>query len=49
MVFAAGATTANFAMGSATTYFAGDVLTVVAPVSPDATLASLAWIFVGSH
>jgi hypothetical protein len=49
MVFAAGATTANFAMGSATTYLAGDILTVVAPTSPDATLADLAWTFVGSH
>jgi len=49
MAFAAGATTATFGMGSATTYLAGDVLTVVAPASPDATLANLAWNFVGSH
>ena len=28
---------------------AGDIFTVVAPVSPDATLANLAWAFVGSH
>ena len=49
MVFAAGATTATFTMGSATTYLAGDILTVVAPASPDATLANLAWNFVGSH
>ena len=49
MVFAAGATTATFTMGSATTYLAGDVLTVVAPTSSDATLANLAWTFVGSH
>jgi hypothetical protein len=49
MVFAAGATTATFTMGSATIYLAGDVLTVVAPASPDATLANLAWTFVGSH
>jgi hypothetical protein len=27
----------------------GDILTVVAPASPDATLANLAWTFVGSH
>ncbi len=49
MVFAAGATTATFAMGSATAYLAADILTVVAPASPDATLANLAWNFVGSH
>jgi hypothetical protein len=49
MVFAAGATTATFTMSSATTYLAGDILTVVAPTSPDATLANLAWTLVGSH
>ena len=49
MVFAPGATTATFTMGSATTYVAGDILTVVAPSSPDATLANLAWTFVGSR
>ncbi len=49
MVFAAGATTATFSMSLATTYLAGDIVTVVAPASPDATLANLAWTFVGSH
>jgi hypothetical protein len=49
MVFAAGSTTATFTMSSATTYLAGDILTVVAPLSPDPTLASLAWTLVGSH
>jgi hypothetical protein len=49
MVFAAGATTASFTMPSATTFMAGDILTVVAPASPDATLANLAWTFVGSQ
>ena len=49
MVFAAGATTATFSMASATTFMAGDILTVVAPASPDATLANLAWTFVGSQ
>ena len=49
MVFAAGVTTATFTMSSATTYLAGDILTVVAPASPDATLANLAWTLVGSH
>ena len=49
MVFAAGATTATFTMASATTFMAGDVLTMVAPASPDATLANLAWTLVGSQ
>ncbi len=48
MVFAASATTATFAMPSATIFMTGDVLTVVAPAIPDATLANLAWTFVGS-
>jgi hypothetical protein len=48
MVFAASATTATFAMPSATTFMTGDVLTVVAPAIPDATLANLAWTFIGS-
>ena len=49
MAFAAGATTATFTMASATTFMAGDVLTIVAPASPDATLANLAWTLVGSQ
>jgi hypothetical protein len=49
MVFAAGATTASFTMTSTTVFLAGDILTVVAPVSPDATLANLAWTLVGSQ
>jgi len=49
MVFTAGATTATFTMASATTFMAGDILTVVAPASPDATLANLAWTLVGSQ
>ena len=49
MVFAAGAMTATFTMTSATTYLAGDILTIVAPASPDTTLANLAWTLVGSH
>jgi hypothetical protein len=48
MAFAAAATTATFTMVSATTFSAGDVLTLVAPAVPDATLANLAWTFVGS-
>ena len=35
-------------MNSATTFNAGDVLSVVAPAIPDATLANLAWTFVGT-
>jgi hypothetical protein len=49
MVFAAGVTTATFTMTSATSFMAGDILTVVASASPDATLANLAWTFVGSQ
>jgi hypothetical protein len=49
MMFAALATTATFAMASATSFAPGDVLTLVAPTSPDATLANLAWTLVGTH
>ncbi len=48
MMFAAAATTATFTMASATTFNAGDVLTLVAPAAPDATLANLAWTFIGA-
>jgi hypothetical protein len=48
MVFAAAATTAAFTMATATTFNAGDVLTLVAPAVPDATLANLAWTFMGT-
>ena len=47
MVFAASTTTATFTMSSATFFSAGDVLTVVAPATPDATLANLAWTILG--
>jgi len=49
MEFAASSTTATFAMPSATTFMTGDVLTVVAPSTPDPTLANLAWTLVGSQ
>jgi len=49
MMFAAAATTATFAMASATTFMSGDILTVVAPASPDPTLANLAWTLAGSQ
>jgi hypothetical protein len=48
MAFAAGATAASFTMGAATTFHAGDVLTIVAPNPADATLANLAWSLVGT-
>ncbi|HKM68915.1 MAG TPA: phage tail protein [Stellaceae bacterium] len=48
MVFAASATAATFGMPSATTFMSGDVLTVIAPLTPDPTLTNLAWTFIGS-
>jgi len=48
MVFAAGAAAATFTMASATGFAAGDVLTITAPASPDATLANLAWTLTGA-
>ncbi len=48
MAFAATATTATFTMASATDFNAGDVLTLVAPAIPDASLANLAWTFIGT-
>jgi hypothetical protein len=48
MVFAAGATSASFAMGAATLFAAGDVLTISAPTPADATLANLAWTLAGA-
>ncbi|MBV8592318.1 MAG: phage tail protein, partial [Acetobacteraceae bacterium] len=47
MTFSASATSATFAMSSATDFSAGDVLTIVAPAIPDATLANLAWTIMG--
>src|SRR5260370_39375507 len=41
MAFAAGATSASFAMATATGFAGGDVLTITAPATPDATLANL--------
>lgn len=49
MRFAAAATTASFIMASQTTFAAGDVLTVVAPASPDATLANLGFSLAGTR
>jgi hypothetical protein len=46
--FGAGATGATFAMAAATSFAGGDVLTIVAPGSPDTTLANLAWTLSGT-
>jgi hypothetical protein len=35
-------------MAAATTFEAGDVLTLVAPAVPDSALADLAWTFMGT-
>jgi hypothetical protein len=48
MAFAAGATSASFAMASPTGFAGGDVLTILAPASPDPTLANLAWTLAGT-
>jgi hypothetical protein len=47
MAFAPSAAAATFTMNSATLFNAGDVLTLVAPSAPDATLANLAWTIMG--
>jgi hypothetical protein len=44
----AGAATATFTMTAASTFIAGDVLTIAAPATPDATLANLAWTLSGT-
>lgn len=48
MAWAAGATDATFTMSAATTFAGGDVLTVTAPATQDATLADLAWTLAGT-
>ena len=47
MVFAPSAAAATFTMNSATLFNADDVLALVAPATPDATLANLAWTITG--
>lgn len=49
MRFAAAATTATFIMASQTTFAAGDVLEVVAPASPDATLSTIGFVLAGTR
>jgi len=48
MAFAAGAAAATFTMTAASTFIAGDVLTIAAPATADATLANLAWTLSGT-
>lgn len=48
MVFAAAATTATFVFAPGASFVAGDILTVVAPASPDATLADIGFTLAGT-
>lgn len=49
MRFAASGTTATFIAASSTSFAAGDVLTVVAPATPDATLANIGFALAGTR
>lgn len=49
MRFAAAGTVASFISASGSTPVAGDVITVVAPASPDATLANIGFILAGTR
>src|ERR1051325_255848 len=48
MAFAAGAASARLTVATATSFAAGDVLTITAPSPADATLANLAWTLSGT-
>lgn len=47
--FAAAGTSATFIMASLQTFAAGDILTVIAPASPDATLAGVSFVLAGTR
>lgn len=49
LTFAAAGTTGSFVAASATTFTIGDVLTVIAPASQDATLAGIAITLAGAR
>lgn len=49
MRFAASGTSATFIMASETAFSAGQVLTVVAPNTPDATLADISFVLAGTR
>lgn len=47
--FAIAGTVATFVAGASVSFAAGDILTLVAPGSPDATLANLGWALAASR
>lgn len=49
MRFAAAATSATFIMASGQSFAAGDILTVIAPATPDATLAGVTFVLAGTR
>lgn len=49
MRFAAAGTSATFIMASPQAVAAGDILTVIAPASPDATLAGVSFVLAGTR
>lgn len=49
MRFAAAGTTASFIAASSSSFAAGDILTVVAPATPDATLAGIGFSLAGTR
>ncbi|MGH8585289.1 MAG: DUF2793 domain-containing protein [Gammaproteobacteria bacterium] len=49
MRFAAAATSATFIMASQQTFFAGDILKVIAPATPDTTLANITFTLQGTR
>lgn len=49
VTFGIGATTGTLAMASGTSFASGDLLRIIAPVSPDATLADISITFLGTR